>query len=73
MVVSGHEAHGPGAVVVGGELGVGVDLFAEEGFGEAAVGLVALHDEGAGGIGAVLEFDRGWWRGLLRCPACGGF
>ena len=56
---AGHQAHGPGAVVVGGELGVGVDLFAEEGFGEAAVGLVALHDEGACGIGAVLEFDFG--------------
>ncbi len=42
---SGHQAHGPGAVVVGWEFGVGVDLLAEEGFGEAAVGLVALHDE----------------------------
>ena len=50
MVVCGHQAHGPGGVVVGGELGVGVDLFAEQGFGEAAVGLVALDDERAGGI-----------------------
>ena len=55
----GHEAHGPGGVVVGGELGIGVDLLAEEGFGEAAVGLVAFNEEGAGGVVAVFELERG--------------
>ena len=32
-------------------------MFAEEGFGEAAVGLVALYDERARGVGAVFELD----------------
>ena len=55
----GHEAHGPGGVVVGHELGVGIDLLAEEGLGEAAVGLVELDDEGAGGEVAVGELESG--------------
>ncbi len=55
----GHQAHGPGAVVVGHQLGVGVDLLAEQRLGEAAVGLVALDDQRARGIGSVLQLDLG--------------
>ena len=54
----GHEAHGPGAVVVGGEFGIGIVLLAEQRFSEAAVGLIALDYERACGKVAILEFER---------------
>ena len=52
-----HQAHGPAGVVIGAQIGVGEVLFFEQNFREAAVGLVALDHQGAGGEGAFFEID----------------
>ena len=53
----GHQAHGPRAVVVGVEIGIGIDLLAEQRFRKRAVGLVGFDNEGARRVIAVAQFD----------------
>ena len=50
-----HQPHRPRRIVVGAEVRIRVDLLLEQRLGEAAVRLIALDDERAGGEGAFLE------------------
>ena len=56
----GHEAHGPGAVVVSVQVGVGIVLLAEQSFRQRAVGLVGFYDQRSRWIIAVTQFDGGF-------------
>ena len=54
-----HHPHGPGRIVVSGEAGIREVLLLEQDLRQAPVGLVALDDQGAGGVRALLEFHFG--------------